>query len=66
MQKLVDLTVGDDEKSAIAQAEARPEGSKPPAPARPLVSTSRQSMMPLEERARCRVQIRRFCKLLPV
>ncbi len=62
-EKLIDLPVGDDEKSAFAKAQARNPHLQAPGAARPLILAARQAMMPLEDRVGNVSLIRYFCKL---
>ncbi len=64
-QKLIDLPVGDDEKSAYAKAQARNPRFQASGAPRQLAATSRQSMTPLESRVSNAYMIRYFCKLTP-
>src|SRR5262249_11456222 len=64
-EKLIELRIDDDEKSAFAKAQARNPRLQASGAPRPMVSASRQGMIPLEDRIATAYQIRYFCKLMP-
>ena len=61
--KLIDLPVGDDEKSAFAKAQAKNPGLQASGMGRALVAGSRQSILPLEDRVGYAYLIARVSKL---
>jgi tetratricopeptide (TPR) repeat protein len=64
-QKLAELTVGDDQKSAHAEALARNPRLQAASPPVALAIARRQPTLPLEGRIGISYMIRYFCKLTP-